>query len=157
MFVEAVRGLRTSLYFAMMEAENRIVMISGPTQDCGKRWWRRIWRPSPGRAVSGCCLLMRICAGYVHNIFGPENRYGLSCLLEGKCDFTEVIQHAEKAGIDVITCGPEPLRPLELLLSERFLDIMSWLTSNMTLSSSIHRQSRPSPMPRWSPEQPEQR
>ena len=36
MFVEAVRGLRTSLYFAMMEAENRIVMISGPTQDCGK-------------------------------------------------------------------------------------------------------------------------
>lgn len=36
MFVEAVRGLRTSLHFTMMEAENRIVMISGPTQDCGK-------------------------------------------------------------------------------------------------------------------------
>ncbi|MWT09376.1 protein-tyrosine kinase, partial [Escherichia coli] len=30
MFVEAVRGLRTSLHFTMMEAENRIVMISGP-------------------------------------------------------------------------------------------------------------------------------
>jgi Mrp family chromosome partitioning ATPase len=36
MFVEAVRGLRTSLHFTMMDAANRIVVVSGPTQDCGK-------------------------------------------------------------------------------------------------------------------------
>ncbi|MCM7144654.1 polysaccharide biosynthesis tyrosine autokinase [Enterobacter hormaechei] len=128
MFVEAVRGLRTSLYFAMMEAENRIVMISGPTQDCGKTLVATNLAAVAGQSGQRVLFIdadMR--QGYVHNIFGLENRYGLSCLLEGKCDCTEVIQHAEKAGIDVITCGPEPLRPLELLLSERFLDIMSWV------------------------------
>lgn len=35
-----------------------------------------------------------------------------------------------KRGIDVITCGPEPLRPLEMLLSERFIDIMSWVNEH---------------------------
>ncbi|MED5719235.1 polysaccharide biosynthesis tyrosine autokinase, partial [Enterobacter hormaechei] len=128
MFVEAVRGLRTSLHFTMMEAENRIVMISGPTQDCGKTLVATNLAAIAGQSGQRVLFIdadMR--QGYVHNIFGLENRHGLSCLLEGKRDLAEVIQHAEKGGIDVITCGPEPLRPLELLLSERFLSVMSWV------------------------------
>ena len=130
MFVEAVRGLRTSLHFTMMEAENRIVMISGPTQDCGKTLVATNLAAIAGQSGQRVLFIdadMR--QGYVHNIFGLENRHGLSCLLEGKRDLAEVIQHAEKAGIDVITCGPEPLRPLELLLSERFLSVMSWVNA----------------------------
>ncbi len=34
--VEAVRALRTSLHFAMMETENNILMITGATPDSGK-------------------------------------------------------------------------------------------------------------------------
>ncbi len=34
--VEAIRGLRTSLHFAMMESANNILMISGATPDSGK-------------------------------------------------------------------------------------------------------------------------
>ncbi len=34
--IEALRGLRTSLHFAMMEAKNNIVMISGPAPGVGK-------------------------------------------------------------------------------------------------------------------------
>ena len=131
MFVEAVRGLRTSLHFTMMEAENRIVMISGPTQDCGKTLVATNLAAIAGQSGQRALFIdadMR--QGYVHNIFGLENRHGLSCLLEGKRDFGEVIQHAEKGGIDVITCGPEPLRPLEMLLSERFIDIMSWVNEH---------------------------
>lgn len=97
MFVEAVRGLRTSLHFTMMEAENRIVMISGPTQDCGKTLVATNLAAIAGQSGQRALFIdadMR--RGYVHNIFGPENRHGLSCLLEGKRDFGEVIQHAEK-------------------------------------------------------------
>ena len=115
----------------MMEAENRIVMISGPTQDCGKTLVATNLAAIAGQSGQRALFIdadMR--QGYVHNIFGLENRHGLSCLLEGKRDFGEVIQHAEKGGIDVITCGPEPLRPLEMLLSERFIDIMSWVNEH---------------------------
>ena len=104
------------------------VMISGPTQDCGKTLVATNLAAIAGQSGQRALFIdadMR--QGYVHNIFGLENRHGLSCLLEGKRDFGEVIQHAEKGGIDVITCGPEPLRPLEMLLSERFIDIMSWV------------------------------
>ncbi|MEG5381050.1 polysaccharide biosynthesis tyrosine autokinase [Enterobacter hormaechei] len=128
MFVEAVRGLRTSLHFTMMEAENRIVMISGPTQDCGKTLVGTNLAAIAGQSGQRVLFIdadMR--QGYVHNIFGLDNRYGLSSVLEGKRDCAEVIQHAEKGGIDVITCGPTPLRPLELLLSEQFLSTMSWV------------------------------
>lgn len=34
--VEAIRGLRTSLHFAMMEARNNILMISGASPNAGK-------------------------------------------------------------------------------------------------------------------------
>ncbi|HCD8149205.1 TPA: polysaccharide biosynthesis tyrosine autokinase [Enterobacter hormaechei] len=128
MFVEAVRGLRTSLHFTMMEAENRIVMISGPTQDCGKTLVGTNLAAIAGQSGQRVLFIdadMR--QGYVHNIFGLDNRYGLSSVLEGKRDCAEVIQHAEKGDIDVITCGPTPLRPLELLLSEQFLSTMSWV------------------------------
>ncbi|HBL8907975.1 TPA: polysaccharide biosynthesis tyrosine autokinase [Enterobacter hormaechei] len=130
MFVEAVRGLRTSLHFTMMEAENRIVMISGPTQDCETLVATNLAAIAGQSGQRALFIDADMRQGYVHNIFGLENRHGLSCLLEGKRDFGEVIQHAEKGGIDVITCGPEPLRPLEMLLSERFIDIMSWVNEH---------------------------
>ncbi len=34
--IEAIRGLRTRLYFAMLEAKNNILMISGPSPEIGK-------------------------------------------------------------------------------------------------------------------------
>jgi tyrosine-protein kinase Etk/Wzc len=34
--VEALRSLRTSMHFAMMEAKNNVVMISGPAPSVGK-------------------------------------------------------------------------------------------------------------------------
>lgn len=34
--VEAIRGLRTSLHFAMMEAKNNVLMISGASPGAGK-------------------------------------------------------------------------------------------------------------------------
>jgi len=34
--VEAIRSLRTSLHFAMLEAKNNILMISGPRPGVGK-------------------------------------------------------------------------------------------------------------------------
>ncbi|HCD5240056.1 TPA: tyrosine-protein kinase, partial [Klebsiella pneumoniae] len=34
--IEAIRGLRTSLHFAMMEARNNILMISGASPNAGK-------------------------------------------------------------------------------------------------------------------------
>ncbi|MFZ5221351.1 tyrosine-protein kinase [Enterobacter cloacae] len=133
-FVEAVRGLRTSLHFTLQDAANRIVMISGPTQDCGKTLVSTSLAAIEAQAGLRVLFIdadMR--EGYVHNVFGLNNHTGLSGVLDGKCECQEAIQRYEKGNIDVLTCGPVPLRPSELLMSERFRAVMTWANEQYDL------------------------
>lgn len=124
-FVEAVRGLRVSLHFTMLDATNRIVMISSPTQDCGKTsisTTLALMAAQAGQRVLFVDADMRI--GYAHHIFKLNNNRGLSCILEGKIQLHDAIQSFEKGGFDVLTCGPYPKYPLELLMSEYFNNLL---------------------------------
>jgi capsular exopolysaccharide synthesis family protein len=51
----------------------------------------------------------------VHQIFGVENGQGLSSLLTGNADLEQVQQHSPVPLLDVITSGPIPPTPSELL------------------------------------------
>lgn len=133
-FVEAVRGLRTSLHFTLQDAANRIVMISGPTQDCGKTLVSTSLAAIEAQAGLRVLFIdadMR--EGYVHNVFGLKNHTGLSCVLEEQCACQEAIQHYEQGNIDVLTCGPVPSHPSELLMSERFRAVMAWANEQYDL------------------------
>ncbi|MCM7468441.1 polysaccharide biosynthesis tyrosine autokinase [Enterobacter bugandensis] len=125
-FVEAVRGLRTSLHFTMMNAVNRIVVISGPSQDCGKTLVSTSLASIAAQAGQRVLFIdadMR--KGYVHNIFKLNNQHGLSSVLGGSVEWQDAIQRSEKGGFDVLTCGPHPSHPVELLMNERFQTVMS--------------------------------
>lgn len=126
MFVEAVRGLRTSLHFTMMDATNRIVVVSGPTQDCGKTLVSTSLASIAAQAGQRVLFIdadMR--KGYVHNIFKLNNHLGLSSVLGGNVEWQDAVQRFEKGGFDVLTCGPRPSHPVDLLMSERFQAVMS--------------------------------
>lgn len=125
-FVEAVRGLRTSLHFTMMNAVNRIVVISGPSQDCGKTLVSTSLASIAAQAGQRVLFIdadMR--KGYVHNIFKLNNQHGLSSVLGGSIEWQDAIQRFEKGGFDVLTCGSQPSHPVELLMNERFQTVMS--------------------------------
>lgn len=125
-FVEAVRGLRTSLHFTMMNAVNRIVVISGPSQDCGKTLVSTSLASIAAQADQRVLFIdadMR--KGYVHNIFKLNNQHGLSSVLGGSIEWQDAIQRFEKGGFDVLTCGSQPSHPVELLMNERFQTVMS--------------------------------
>jgi len=126
-FVEAVRGLRTSLHFAMMDAENNILMFSGPSQDCGKTLVSTSLAAlvtQVDRRVLFIDADMR--KGYVHNIFGLRNDAGLSDVLSGKVAFSEAVQTYASGQFDVVTCGHYPPNPSELLMHDRFRAFMAW-------------------------------
>ncbi|WP_236278191.1 polysaccharide biosynthesis tyrosine autokinase [Enterobacter bugandensis] len=125
-FVEAVRGLRTSLHFTMMNAVNRIVVISGPSQDCGKTLVSTSLASIAAQAGQRVLFIdadMR--KGYVHNIFKLNNQHGLSSVLGGSIEWQDAIQRFEKGGFDVLTCGSQPSHPVELLMNERFQTVIS--------------------------------
>lgn len=126
-FVEAVRGLRTSLHFAMMDAENNILMFSGPTQNCGKTLVSTTLAALVAQVGERVLLVdadMR--KGYVHNIFSLRNDVGLSEVLSGKVSFQQAIQTYEAAKLDVVTCGQVPPNPSELLMHDRFRQFIQW-------------------------------
>ncbi|MDI3362642.1 polysaccharide biosynthesis tyrosine autokinase [Lelliottia sp. V89_10] len=127
LLVEAIRGLRTSLHFTMMEASNRVVMFVGPTQNCGKTLISTSLATILVQAGQNVLLIdadMR--KGYVHQIFGLTNDRGLTEVLTGDAAHEEVIQHYEPGGVDVLTCGQTPDNPSELLIGERFQQLLTW-------------------------------
>lgn len=129
-FVEAVRGLRTSLHFAMMDAENNILMFSGPSQDCGKTLVSTTLAALVTQVQQRVLFIdadMR--KGYVHNIFNLRNDAGLSDVLSGKVAFHEAIQTYASGQFDVVTCGKYPPNPSELLMHERFQAFMHWAST----------------------------
>ncbi|MDK9357051.1 polysaccharide biosynthesis tyrosine autokinase [Lelliottia sp. V106_10] len=134
LFVEAIRGLRTSLHFTMLETTNRVVMFTGPTQNCGKTLVSTSLAAivaQTGQKVLFIDADMR--KGYVHQIFGLTNRTGLSDVLSGKIDYQSAIQRYLPGEVDVMTCGQTPGNPSELLIGEPFQQLLKWANEHYTM------------------------
>ncbi|MFP2468917.1 tyrosine-protein kinase [Pseudescherichia vulneris] len=129
--IEAIRGLRTSLHFAMMESPNNVLMISGATPDSGKTFISSSLAAIVAQSEQKVLFIdadMR--RGYVHDLLGIDNESGLSNLLSGKASMAEVVKPFAKANFDVITRGQVPPNPAELLMHERFRQLMAWANDN---------------------------
>ncbi|HNW81371.1 MAG TPA: polysaccharide biosynthesis tyrosine autokinase [bacterium] len=69
----------------------------------------------------------------VHKLFGIKNETGLSTLVVGDNTIDQVIRKNVYEGLDVITCGPIPPNPAEILESERFHSIVKEFSSRYDL------------------------
>ncbi|MDZ6209339.1 GNVR domain-containing protein, partial [Klebsiella pneumoniae] len=77
--IEAIRGLRTSLHFAMMESRNNILMISGASPNAGKTFISSNLAAvisQSGKKVLFIDTDMR--KGYAHKLFNVQPENGLS-------------------------------------------------------------------------------
>lgn len=125
--IEAIRGIRTTLHFAMMESKNNILMISGASPSAGKTFISSnlsAIMSQIGRKVLYIDGDMR--KGYVHDTFNLENTTGLSDILSGRKTVEQAIQTEESFGFDFISRGQVPPNPTELLMHSRFGELMNW-------------------------------
>lgn len=129
--IEAIRGLRTSLHFAMMEARNNILMISGASPNAGKTFVSSNLAAviaQTGKKVLFIDTDMR--KGYTHKLFNENNSNGLSDILSGKTEISLAIKTIKSAGFDYISHGMVPPNPAELLMNKRFGDLLEWANNN---------------------------
>ena len=132
--IEAIRGLRTSLHFAMMEARNNVLMISGASPNAGKTFISSNLAAvisQTGKKVLFIDTDMR--KGYTHKLFGVTNDCGLSDLLSGKTDVNKAIKKIPMIGFDFISRGMAPPNPAELLMHKNFNDLISWASGHYDL------------------------
>ena len=125
--IEAIRGLRTSLHFAMMEARNNVLMISGASPNSGKTFVSSNLAAiiaQTGKKVIFIDTDMR--KGYTHKLFNVKNDKGLSDILSGKSDINGAVRAIEQANFDYISRGALPPNPAELLMHRRFGELLNW-------------------------------
>lgn len=129
--IEAIRGLRTSLHFAMMEARNNVLMISGASPNAGKTFVSSNLAAvisQTGKKVLFIDTDMR--KGYTHKLFHENNENGLSDILVGKIEPYAAIKKITSAGFDYISRGMVPPNPAELLMHRRFGELINWASEN---------------------------
>ncbi|MCG6233073.1 polysaccharide biosynthesis tyrosine autokinase, partial [Vibrio furnissii] len=132
--VEALRGLRTSLHFAMMEAKNNVLMISGPAPGIGKSFVSTNFSAVAAKTGQKVLLIdadMR--KGYLQQPFGLAWENGLSDFLSGKINLNEAVKTTQVDNLDIMTRGQVPPNPSELLMHPRFKELMEWASEHYDL------------------------
>ncbi|MDR5903003.1 polysaccharide biosynthesis tyrosine autokinase [Halomonas icarae] len=119
--IEALRSLRTSLHFAMLEASDNRLMISGPSPGIGKSFISINLGAVCAQAGQRVLIVdadMR--KGHIHNAFKGRSQEGLSDLLSDRKGLLEVIRPSGIEGLDYVARGESPPNPSELLMTSRF-------------------------------------
>lgn len=132
--IEAIRSLRTSLHFAMMEAKNNILMITGASPGIGKTFICANLATLVSKAGQRVLFIdgdMR--RGYTHELLGADNKTGLSNVLSGKSEFSPAIIQKGVYGFDFLPRGQVPPNPSELLMHRRMQELLDWASKNYDL------------------------
>ena len=119
--IEALRSLRTSLHFAMHEADNNRLMISGPSPQVGKTFVSvnlAVVIAQTGLRVLLIDVDMR--KGYLHKVLGVSQDNGLSDILTRRCDMATAVHKTQIDNFDFVSRGQIPPNPSELLMHANF-------------------------------------
>lgn len=125
--VESLRSLRTSLQFALMDAKNNVMAISGPKPAIGKSFISVNLAHVLADAGKRVLLVdgdMR--KGRLHTYMNVDRSPGLSEIISGTVELDQAIRRATaESKVDFVPTGIVPPNPAELLLSARFQQLLA--------------------------------
>jgi tyrosine-protein kinase Etk/Wzc len=119
--IESLRSLRTSMQFALLDAKNNIVAISGPSPGIGKSFVSANLAYVVADSGKRTLLIdgdMR--KGHLHEYFGMQRTHGLSGVISGEVSLGEAIHDTSVPNLNFMPAGIVPPNPSELLMTERF-------------------------------------
>ncbi len=123
---ESIRSLRTSLYFAINDAKNNLLLITSPGPNDGKSFLS-INLAAVLAGVGKRVLLIDadLRKGKLYKCFGFQNETGLSNVIsDDSCNIQETIHETAIENLHFISSGTYPPNPSELLLHQRFESAM---------------------------------
>lgn len=125
---EAFRTLRTNLQFTAPDGNLKKIMVTSSG-------------PAEGKSTVSANLAISICQSHrkvvlidcdlrkpaVHEIFKLNNFRGLSSVITGQVSLADALQETSIEGLQVLTSGPTPPNPAELLQSQAMLQLIEEL------------------------------
>ncbi len=125
---EKYRGIRTNILFSTADNDVETIVFTSEKPDAGKT------------TVSANVAITYAQAGYKtllidgdmrkptqHYIFNTDNTDGFSNLIINKTDYSKAIHKTDIVNLDLLTSGPIPPNPSELIGSEKSLEVFEYL------------------------------
>ncbi len=126
---EAYRTLRTNLQFSKSQGKLKTIMFTSAGPGEGKS--TTVANTAVALAQSGKKVILMDCdlrKPVQHKIFGKKNR-GLTNILVEEVKIEEFLQKTEIENLRILTGGPIPPNPSELLGSSKMQEILDYLKS----------------------------
>lgn len=123
---EAFRNLRSNIsYLSGNKADKKVIMVTSTVSGEGKTFISM--NLSSVLAIGGYKTLLigvDLRKPKIFQDFKLDNSFGLTNYLIGKADQEKIIQKTGLANLDIITAGPTPPNPSELIMSEAFFNLV---------------------------------
>lgn len=121
---EAYRMLRTNLFYALVDSPPRVIVLTSAGPGEGKSTTAANLAVALVQAGKSTLLLdCDLRKPTLHVLFGARNLKGLVDVLIGERKLEEVYQE-QIPGLSLVTPGPPPPNPAELLSSRRLVEIL---------------------------------
>lgn len=132
--IESLRSLRTALQFAMLEASNNRVLVTGATPAVGKSFVSANFAAVVASSGKRVLLLdADLRKGYLSHYFGVARDRGLSEVIAGTLELREAIRRNVLPNLDLLTTGVLPPNPAELMMSAAFGKVIGDLSAQYDL------------------------
>ena len=119
--IESLRSMRTAIHFALMNATNNVIAISGPAPEIGKSFITTNLATILAQGGKRVLVIdgdMR--RGYLHKYFNAEIQPGLAELLNHQNSYEDIVQTSTVDNLYFVTRGKSPVNPSELLSTDQF-------------------------------------
>lgn len=119
--IESLRSMRTAIHFALSNAKNNIIALSGPAPEIGKSFITTNLATILGQSGSRVLVIDGdLRRGYLNKYFNKEVQPGLSELLNHQNSYEDVVQNSQVDNLFFVTRGKSPINPSELLSTDKF-------------------------------------
>lgn len=130
---ESVRNLRTMVDFAEVGQKSKSFMITSSVQGEGKSYVGANLATAFAQAGERVLIVDGdLRRSNLHKLFRVSNSKGLSDFLAGGRsteDIQPLIQETDVKGLSILTCGPRPPNPAELLNTPRLSAFLNWAST----------------------------
>lgn len=133
---ESYRQLRTSVLLSKAGRAPKTLLITSSLPSEGKTTVAINMATSLAQTTAKVLIIdadMR--RPRMHSVFNLSNKHGLSTILSSElaeAEIFNIIQQDEETGLYILTCGPIPPNPAELLGSEQMRRLLRYLESTFT-------------------------
>lgn len=126
--IESLRSLRTTIHFALLDAQQNSLLITGPSPGLGKSFISKnlgaVLAQTGKRIVIVDADLRR---GHINKEFGLKRETGISEYVAGEASIDDVVKPTAVPNLWVVSTGQIPPNPSELLMHLRFEELLDKL------------------------------